>query len=330
MNLREVWQQLEEDVRLSDTSGRVQRRIEPTGRWNFFLGLEMPLRRRMLIMRVSTASISGSSDVPDTRGLAVRITGRGPESHETEIELILMDAIHREIFDRLIEDLVEVTRETQDEYSGVRRFLERLSNWQQLLRMLVLGGLSRKGQQGLWGELWVLREEVAPIVGFIGSVRGWRGPLGDNQDFQMGNVAIEVKTSVDLSFDRMVIASERQLEVPEDVALVIVALSLDVRVGHGETLPDLVANLRQIASGEGCLHMLNDKLETSGYLNEDTHLYADPGYMVRESAMFGVSEGFPRITSAGSPVRSEPGQLFDFHGRLCLLPDRWSAIEGVV
>ena len=44
MNLAEVWEHLEEDTRIAGVSGRVQRRIGPTGRRDFFLGLEMPLK----------------------------------------------------------------------------------------------------------------------------------------------------------------------------------------------------------------------------------------------------------------------------------------------
>ena len=38
MNLAEVWGHLEEDTRITEASGRVQRRIVPAGRRNFFLG----------------------------------------------------------------------------------------------------------------------------------------------------------------------------------------------------------------------------------------------------------------------------------------------------
>ena len=54
MRLAEVWRRLEEDTRITAASGRVQRRIAPTGKRNFYLGLEMPSRYRMLILRVST------------------------------------------------------------------------------------------------------------------------------------------------------------------------------------------------------------------------------------------------------------------------------------
>ena len=94
MNLVEVWQRLEEDTRIAEVSGRVQRRIGPTGRRNFFLGLEMPSRNRMLILRVSASSAEGQPDVPASRGLMVRMAPRNAESQETEVELVLTDSEH--------------------------------------------------------------------------------------------------------------------------------------------------------------------------------------------------------------------------------------------
>ena len=298
MNLMEVWQRLEEDTRISEVSGRVQRRIGPTGRRNFFLGLEMPSRNRMLILRVSASSAEGQPDVPASRGLMVRLAPRDAESQEIEVELILTDSQHRDIFDMLIRDLVDAAEQPLDESTGLTRFLARLSDWQQLLRRLAPRGLTQEAQRGLWGELWILREVVAPVTGVPDAVRAWRGPLGADQDFQLGSTCIEVKTSTAHSLDRLPIASERQLEVPGGVALLLVGLSLDARVGHGQTLPEMVEMARAAASESGCLHLLDDRLELCGYRVDEAGLYVDMGYGVRSIHPFRVGAGFPRIVSA--------------------------------
>ena len=56
----EVWAHLEEDTRVYSVPGRVQRRILQAGRRDFLLGLEIPSRSRMLILRVAAASTEGS------------------------------------------------------------------------------------------------------------------------------------------------------------------------------------------------------------------------------------------------------------------------------
>lgn len=297
MSFEEVWEHLEEDTSGPGGSGRAQRRISPSGRRNFFLGLEMPARNRMLILRVAASSLTGQPDASDSHGLAVRTALRDSDPSEAEVALVLTDSEGRDIFDLLIQDLVEAAEHPVNEAEGLRNFLARLSDWQQLLRRLGPQGLSREGQQGLWGELWVLREVVAPVTGLCEAIQGWRGPMGSDQDFQLGHLCLEVKTSTASTLDRLFISSERQLEVPADVGLLLVALSLDARPDHGETLPDIVQVLRSDASDVGCLGTLDARLELLGYQHEHALSYEDVGYEVRSFTPFRVEEGFPRIVS---------------------------------
>ena len=297
MNLAEVWSHLEADTRIADVPGRVQRRLLPSGRRNMFLGLEIPSRNRMLILRVAANSASGLPELPDSRGLTVRVLPREAEDEGAEVVLALTDSQHRDIFDLLVRDLVAAAEQPEVEREGLRRFIARLSDWQQLLRRLTPRGLPQEAQQGLWGELWVLREVVVPAVGMTAAVNGWRGPMGSDQDFHLGATCIEVKTSTTASLDRLAISSERQLEVPDDVALLLLGLSLDGRAGHGETLPNLVDSVRSMASAVGCLDVLDHRLDLSGYLSDGSVMYSEIGYSLRSLYAFRVGEGFPRIVS---------------------------------
>ena len=297
MSLEEVWQHLEDDTSGPGGSGRAQRRITPSGRRDFFLGLEMPSRNRMLILRVAATSLAGQPDILDSHGLVVRIALRESNTGEAEVALVLTDTEHRDIFDLLVQDLVDAAEQPLNEAEGLRNFLARFSDWQQLLRKLGPQGLSREGQQGLWGELWILRDVVAPVTGLCDAIQGWRGPMGGDQDFQLGHLCVEVKTSTASTLDRLEISSERQLEVPADVGLLLIALSLDARPDHGETLPDMVQALRSDASELGCLRVLDARLELLGYQHGHAASYEDVGYEVRSFAPFQVEEGFPRIVS---------------------------------
>ena len=302
MNLTETWGYLEDDIGTTGVSGRVQRRILPRGRRNVFLALEVPSGNRMLILRVATVSLAMVSMPPDSGGLVVRLSHSRDPGDETDVELMLTDAQHRDIFDLLVRDLVETAEQPEDEAVGVSRLLARLSEWQQLLRRLSPGGLSPEAELGVWGELWVLREVLAPAIGIRDAISAWRGPMGSDQDFQMGAVCMEVKTSAAHNLDGIPVASERQLEVPEDVVLVLVGLSVDARIGHGETLGDMVRVVRSSAAEAGCLSMLDDRMEGSGCGTGDAQLHGDMGYSVRSSAPFLVGPGFPKLVSTDLPV----------------------------
>jgi len=298
MNLSDIWTHLEEDHRASPEMGRMQRRIVPEGRRDFFLGLELPSRNRMLVLRVSPASVAEQTEFPESRGLKVRIHERATDPPTAEVELILMEQQLQNIFDLLIEDLVDAGEQPEDERAGVGRFLARLTDWQRLLTRFSPGVMSKESQQGLWGELWTLCEVVAPAVGFAQGVRSWRGPLGADQDFQLPWVALEIKTSTAHALEHLVIASERQLDVAPDISLVVIALALDARPHYGETLDDMIRHSRSIAADAGCLHILEDRLTIFGYRNEDIDSYSDIGYTVRARLQFMVQDDFPRIVPA--------------------------------
>ena len=300
MNLTPVWKHLEEDSHARRVHGRVQRRIFPQGRRNLFLGMETPSGNRLFILGVSETSIGGLPSLPDSRGLNVRVTSG--ESHDAEVILTLTDSLHRDIFDLLVQDLAEVAEDPSDEKTGVVRFFTRLSNWQHLLRGLGRQGLSRRAQRGLWGELWTLREVVAPVRGMNVAVNGWRGPLGDDKDFRIDAVFIEVKTSTVANIEHLEISSERQLETDDDFALMLLGLSLDSREGQGETLPEIIQSVRDAAAKSGCLHVLDAKLDLFGYNRASADLYSEPGYILRSSYPFRVEGEFPRIVSADIPL----------------------------
>lgn len=295
MNLTEVWVRLEEDHRAGPGTGRMQRRIMPEHRRDFFLGLELPSRNRMLILRTSPASVAGQTKVPESRGLKVRIHDRSTDPPTAEVELVLTDQQHQDIFDLLIEDLVNAAEQQEEERAGVGRFLARLTDWQRLLMRLAPELISRDNQQGLWGELWALREVVGPVVGFTTGLHAWRGPLGADQDYQFSNAALEVKTSTAHVFERLMIASELQLDTATGISLAVIALTLDPRPNHGETLADMIRDCRSITAEAGCLHELEDRIALLGYRNEDVDSYSDIGYTVRSRLQFKIQDDFPRI-----------------------------------
>ncbi len=299
MNLSEIWRFLEEDSLASGVAGRIQRRVLASGRRNFFLGLETPSRNRMLILRVDSQTVENPQNIADSRGLTVRMTARvGDNAQGTEVVLTLTEPEHRDLFDLLIRDLIAAAEQPENENTGLTRFLARLADWQLLFRRLSPQGLTAEAQQGLWGELWSLREVLAPVTGVKDAIDGWRGPMGADQDFQMGSTCIEVKTSSSATFEHLTISSERQLEAPDDVTLFLLGLSLDRRVKHGETLPEMVDSIRNMASEFECLDQVDVRLDLSGYVRQDAPLYSEIGYTLRSLHAFKVEDGFPRIVSS--------------------------------
>jgi hypothetical protein len=189
-----------------------------------------------------------------------------------------------------------------DERDAVAEFITRLRRWQAFLEKHNPEGLSPTEQQGLYGELWFLRQVVIPKLGYRQGVQCWTGPKGTQQDFQFPNCAIEVKTTVAKQHQKLSISSERQLDDTGTSTLIILHLSLDFRQGRGESLPDIVNSVRKLVENHP---IAREELETLlfqvGYLDIHISRYENIGYTQREINYFKVEGDFPRIIEADLP-----------------------------
>jgi hypothetical protein len=160
-------------------------------------------------------------------------------------------------------------------------------------------GLGRDGQLGLYGELWFLRYLILKALVPAAAIRAWTGPTGTNQDFQLGAIAFEIKATAAKQHQRLLIASERQLDSTGLESLVLVHLSFDARQGAGETLPVAINALRaSLGTDSAALADFSDRLLAAGYSHEMAGSYSDIGYAEREHHFMLVDGDFPRITEA--------------------------------
>jgi len=136
----------------------------------------------------------------------------------------------------------------------------------------------------------------------------WTGSKGTQQDFQFPGCAVEVKTSSAKQHQKLAIASERQLDDTGAGMIVLLHLSLDVRQGQGENLPEIVASVRSLASGDA---IAKDELENLlfeiGYLDIHATRYENIGYTIREHNYFKVEKDFPKIIE--SDLRNGVGDV---------------------
>ena len=168
----------------SEVSAGCSGRIGPTGRRDFFLGLEMPSRNRMLILRVSAGSAEGSRmcRTPRSAGAHGAQERREPgDRGRTRPDRLPAPGHLRYAGSRPgRRGGAARTRAPIDPVPGAALRLAAAP------RRLAPRGLTQEAQRGLWGELWILREVVAAVTGMTDAVRAWRGPLGADQDSNWG------------------------------------------------------------------------------------------------------------------------------------------------
>lgn len=296
MNLDEIWHDLEGR---SGDSGFLQRRIAPESKQDLHLGIHKDRGQRVLLLDVGPKQIK----LPLADGGAavalnlVHLTG--PARYA--VELALTSAAYADLFNALINDIVSAVAPIDDASAAVKQFIGRFERWQAFLKTAG-EGLSRQRQRGVFGELLVLRDTLAPITGAGAAVIAWTGPAQAPQDFTFGPVAVEVKTTASNRHQHLGISGERQLDTSRLDHLFLAHLSVDEQEGVGETLPELVADLRSVTATDPLEQIaLEERLFAGGYHDLHAVRYVI-GYSLREQNLFEVTGDFPRITEPELPV----------------------------
>ena len=297
-----IFKEIEEaQVSSSVQSGVVYRRIHPNSSCDLFVGIRKPLNTRLFVARFHVSAIPDVFDLPEFRSLEV-IVHREFEG-DTEMLTATISSpqtVWNDIFTSLGEDIARAVSNASEESGAANAFRRRLQQWQVLLQRTGTAGLTVEQQQGLYGELWCLRELLLPHLEPEVAVRAWLGPESADQDFQfVSGVAVEVKTTRSAEPQTLAISSERQLDDASWKALFILHISLDRAHGAGETLPQAIDALTSmLAFTPGALAAMQDKLLTAGYLDLHTDRYRDVGYTIHTTHIYRVFDGFPRIVES--------------------------------
>ena len=293
MNISQIWSELEAQ---GATAGRFRRRIHEESVADLYLAVDKPANTRALLIDVDLTGIE-LGELPSGRGIDLR---RVPTSAGGEaMELVLSKQSFADLFDALVADVAGAAAGGVDKADVAARVAARVRRWQSFLRETGTG-LSPERQRGLFGELFFLRRVLLGPVPPPAAVEAWVGPHGAPQDFAFGAAAVEVKTTAGAQPQLLRITSERQLDTTALNHLALFHLSLDAREGAGQTLPELVAEIRKSLQDPATADLFEDRLFTGGYLDAQAVQYRT-GYTVREAGIFLVGQGFPRLVEADCP-----------------------------
>jgi hypothetical protein len=225
MKIEDVWNLLEQDGN-DASSGYLTRRILPNVNYDVFLATEKPSNTRLLMLRVSSAFLDRKTFYPTSSSFTVNrvVLPQDGEQYAT-LQLVLTNVRYKDIFTILVQDIVDCLASVADGRAAISVFVTRLKRWQTFLEKHSPEGLSEIAQQGLYGELWFLRQLVFPCLELPKGVRCWAGPRGTQQDFQFPCGAVEVKTTSAKQHQKLAISSERQLDDTGAGKIVLLHLS---------------------------------------------------------------------------------------------------------
>lgn len=291
--LRGTWTALESEP--DQLPGLYERRVFANSGFAVFAGLLRPDRKLRLSVGVP-ASISTDGLERETKGFRV-LRQYLTNDRSTRVTLELVTTSFRELFEVMAEDVAGRILVAPDESSAVAAMRERLNHWERFMSASGPGGLSREKQIGLYGELTFLKTMLGAGIPAAMAVTWWHGPASENQDFQAGSRAVEVKTTTGNSATAVRISNELQLDDTDRQPLYLLHLWLKEMEGAGTSLPQLVDELTAQLAGAATQEFA-DRLVAAGYHEVHRPLYENAGYAERERRYYTVEGTFPRIRRA--------------------------------
>ncbi len=161
------------------------------------------------------------------------------------------------------------------------------------------GVLSPEEVRGLFGELLFLCQVIEHTTEQE-ALGAWEGPVSVQQDFILGEMAIEVKTLSGRERNSIRISSEDQLESLKDrLFLKVFRLSEMPESDRAVSLNELVKQIADTFSDYSMLEVYYDKLAVAGYT--ELQEYNNQKFVVSEEHLYCVNEEFPKLIRSKVP-----------------------------
>lgn len=294
MKINQIWDQLADDT--SFAKGLLLRRFSGSVLPDVFVAIQQPEKQLCIASSISESIDVNISQFDNLQEIQIELI---PDPNKQEKRILIFKLTnnqHRDIFSVLCEDLIANIATETNEKQLVKTLLNRFEKWKSLFTKIASEGLSPEEQRGLFGELYFIRKFMQHNHNYSTVLNTWVGPASEVRDFQMGNWALEVKTTHGNNHQKIQISSERQLDITHLEKLYIYHVSLEKAQESGETLNQIVSSISNLlASDTIALNRFRSKLYEAGYFEQHLLLYDTIGYFIRQDTFYSVEAAFPRI-----------------------------------
>jgi len=284
---------------------RIRNRIDKNSPIRLYAACTFPQRNFLLeIGSIEEAYLPSGFTQPRIKGLNIA-TEAGLSKKDGDLNLLLelqqTEAV--DVFVTFVARVCEEMDQLEDPVDAVRSVISLLERWREFFS----GGsdlLSEGRQTGLYGELHLMARlnDAGIPIGQI--VKAWTGSKRTNQDFEFGDISIEVKSTAAVDATKVNITNIRQLDETGLDLLLLNRILLDARQGVDNTLPALIDSLRLSISDRAPEVALEfeEKILQAKYRNEHAAHYANRSYTERSLDFYEVREGFPRLLKDKLPT----------------------------
>lgn len=304
IDYRKIWNSINSESDTTSVKTQIARKIPSNGVFQVFLATDFKKGIRLLYIKLDSDHDIITENLPRFRGLEISltVTSIGGLQNQEFIKFTQSIPNTENIFESVISDICENVVHLQNKKNLPAALTKVLNEWKVFFEKQQNEILSISSQKGLVGELHFLRDYLFQKYSFTESLFYWTGSDKTNHDFQIKNIAVEVKTTSSKQHKKFVISSERQLDSTglEHLYLSLFALNLHSNMPE-RTLPELIGEIyTQLQEDPFATFQFQIKLAKYGYNEIHAEKYTT-GFSLFEMRFFEVVEGFPRLLQGNLP-----------------------------
>ena len=228
---------------------------------------------------------------------AIEVNQYDNQKYKT-IRFSLTDEEISGLFYTFCDDLVEQTRDLENEKDGYNAIVVRFHQWKKMFVSSKKDFLNENQIMGLIGELLFLKEQLIHRIGDHEALRSWSGQELTHKDFSYNNTWTEVKT-IRRNAESVKISSLEQLDSETDGELTVYALEKMSSEYNGINLNKLVIETRNIFTDSDDRDLFMSKVTLQGY--EYHNYYDDFVYEKIYRKNYRVTDDFPKLTHENVP-----------------------------
>jgi len=294
IDLKNLWDQLSKESDAQEKSGILKRSIK--SKVGLSIGYDTSDNKKLLLLNIDNPDSIKNSHFPKWEGTSIEKKPLGENKFAIILKLIDEDCIN--IFNALINDLLERIVNTNNNHEAVTCFADTIYKWYEFFKKFGKKVLSEQKQRGIYGELYFLNTHLKPKHEAIEILNCWKGHKLKHHDFSFPNGALEVKTTIRKAHKKVVISSEKQLDNTGFPNLYLYCITLNMDSNNGESLVDLVNNLNDYFRNQPNASTLFKKyLSNAGYLTAHENYYNENKYIFKKEYLFEVNDDFPQISN---------------------------------
>ena len=260
-----------------------------------------PSNEEALLVCFTSIMLPQPGQLPQGSGFRVERTS--PSDSGKWLALVRQPAGSLDLFSRMVADIVAtlvMANDLNDEPRIFQLFLGRIRAWQEFMRN-DSEGLEPAAELGLVGELACMEKLLDVDLPLQLVVDSWMGPMDGLQDFELGNGAIEVKSTMALQGFPATIMSLEQLDDSIRQPMFVCGCCF-ISAANGLTLPEMIASIRKRLSLDVyALSSFDNALLHARYLDSHAEHYTRK-FLVSDIRFVLVDENFPRLILGNVPV----------------------------